>query len=77
MNSSGINPDVLRPQVRDGGVDVVHLDADVVDAARRVLLEKAGDGRLVPERVQQLDLDYGEERFTLKYGGRQFYMKML
>ena len=49
-------PDVLRLEVLDGGVDVVDLDADVVDPARRVLLEEAGDGRLVPERVQQLDL---------------------
>ena len=49
-------PDVFRLEVLDGGVDVVDLDADVVDAARRVLLEEAGDGRLVPERVQQLDL---------------------
>ena len=49
-------PDVFRLEVLDGGVDVVDLDADVVDAARRVLLEEAGDGRLVPERMQQLDL---------------------
>ena len=44
-------PDVLGLEILDGGVDVVDLDADVVDAARRVLLEEAGDGRLVPERV--------------------------
>ena len=56
-------PDVFRLEVLDGGVDVVDLDADVVDAARRVLLEEAGDGRLVPERVQQLDLK--RDRFTL------------
>ena len=49
-------PDVLRLEVLDGGVDVVDLDADVVDPARRVLLQEAGDGRLVPERVEQLDL---------------------
>ena len=49
-------PDVLRLEVLDGGVDVVDLDADVVDAARRVLLQEARDGRLVPERMQQLDL---------------------
>ena len=49
-------PDVLRLEVLDGGVDVVDLDTDGVDAARRVLLEEARDGRLVPERVEQLDL---------------------
>ena len=60
MNSSRF-PDVLCLQVLDGGVDVVDLDADVVDSARRVLLEEAGNGRLVSERVQQLDLDSGED----------------
>ena len=60
MNSSRF-PDVLCFQVLDGGVDVVDLDADVVDSARRVLLEEAGNGRLVSERVQQLDLDSGED----------------
>ena len=49
-------PDVFCLEVLDGSVDVVDLDADVVDAARGVLLEEAGDGRLVPERMQQLDL---------------------
>ena len=50
-------PDVLGLEILDGGVDVVDLDADVVDAAGRVLLEEAGDGRLVSQRVQQLDLE--------------------
>ena len=58
-------PDVLGLEVLDGGVDVVDLDADVVDAAGRVLLEEAGDGRLVSERVQQLDLETGDARFSL------------
>ena len=60
-------PDVLGFEVLDGGVDVVDLDADVVDAAGRVLLEEAGDGRLVSERVQQLDLDSGNARFGLSF----------
>ena len=49
-------PDVFRPEVLDGSVDVVDLDADVVDASRGVLLEEARDGRLVPEWMQKLDL---------------------
>ena len=42
-----------------GGVDVGDLEADVVLAAERVLVEELRDRRIVAERLDQLDLAVG------------------
>lgn len=47
-------PNALGLHVGDGGVDVVDLDADVVDPSVGVLLQKAGDRAVLAVRVEQL-----------------------
>src|SRR6185312_15309154 len=42
-----------------GGVDVRHLEADMMLAAERILFDEFGDGRAVAERLDQLDLAVG------------------
>ena len=42
-----------------GGVDVGHLEADVMLAAERVLLEELRDRRVFAQRLDQLDLAVG------------------
>ena len=39
----------------DSGIDVVNFYADVMDPSAGVLLDEAGDGRLLAERKQQLN----------------------
>ena len=43
--------DILALDVGHSGVDVVDLDADVVDATSLVLLQESGYGRLCTQRV--------------------------
>src|SRR6478672_7416377 len=42
-----------------GGVDVGDLEADVMLAAKRILLEEFHDRRIIAERLDQLDLAVG------------------
>ena len=44
------------------GEDILDLVADVVNAARGVLFEEAGDGRALAQRVQQFDLGVRKAR---------------
>ena len=56
-------PDALFLQLRQGGVNVVHPDGDVLNALA-VLLNEAGDGALRGGTLQQLQLTVaaGQER---------------
>src|SRR6056297_820033 len=47
-------------QLVTGGEDVLDLVADVMDAARGVLFEKALDRAVIPQRIQKLDLGVGQ-----------------
>jgi len=67
LNCRGSNPQL---DSLDSGVDIVDFDADVVDPAVGVLLDESGDGRLLTEGKEQLDLrvlqlheDYGDAVF--------------
>lgn len=44
----------------NGGSSAPHLDADVVDSARRVFLKEARNGRPLAQWLQQLDFSVGE-----------------
>src|SRR3990167_10096921 len=52
--------DALDGHLLAGGADVLDLDADVVDAALRVLRKEAGDGRVLAQGLQQFDLGVAE-----------------
>ena len=52
--------DLLLLEALDGRLDVVDLDADVMDAAGGVLGQESGDGRLFTKRMQELDLGVGQ-----------------
>jgi len=54
------HPRAGSEQVIACGDDVIHLIADVMDAARRVLLEKAPDRACIAERFEKLDLGIGQ-----------------
>ena len=50
------HPRAGRHQPVARGQDVVHLVADMVHAAGRVLLEEGGDRRALAQRFEQFDL---------------------
>ncbi len=49
-----------RRQAIARGADILHLVADVVDAARRVARQKARYRRLLSQRLEQLDFRVGQ-----------------
>src|SRR3954454_8804831 len=49
----------LRLELGPGGLDVGHLEADMMLPAEGVLLEELHDRRVRPERLDQLDLAVG------------------
>src|SRR5438045_208268 len=53
------HPRTLGFELGLGGVDVGHLEADMVLPAERVLLEESHDRRALAERLDQLDLRIG------------------
>ena len=53
-------PDLVGLDRLDGIVDVVHLDADVVEAAVLVALKEGADRALLAEWVQELQLGVAE-----------------
>src|SRR5919206_2938476 len=54
------DPRALPGQLLARRADVLDLVADVVDAALRIALEEARNGRIGAERLQELDLGVGK-----------------
>src|SRR5690606_25672932 len=76
--------DTFTVHLLAGGVDIFHLDADVMNATLRILGEEAGDGRVFAEWLQQFDLgvaeideDGGHAVVRLRHGFRDLRIEFL